>query len=586
MRTSTSTRSRLTRAGIATGAVSATLLFTTAVPAFAADVAVTPSPTTVGFGGGGQITVTGTNVFLNITAPGARFVAASGTCAGTYGSTSATNPAVAITKNSGDDNGGTITAPNLALGEYKICLYAGTASTSALAGHSNANVKIVAASAPAVPNAGPATAGTALTLTGTTPFVTGVSTVGATFALGNNCPATYTGTGNVAATVTKLAGATAVVTVTTPTLVAPNTYNVCVYNGTGSTSALIGATTYTALPSVTLSPPVGPTGGGNTITATSPVAFLAGITPGAEFTRDNCPAHYATSPATGVFNAATITKISSYKVAVLVPGGVALDTNTSEATAAYNLCLYSGNGNSDVLVAAPGTYTVAPILSISNVTPVSPAGGPAQGGSVVTINGGGFPTAPDALITASIGGAPLEHIQVAPNGNSLTGTTTAHAPGAASVSVTTAAGTKTTTTTPFTYSYGIQIAPKTAANTDTVFLDVNGVGFAGMTFGTVGHTTGTHVFLVNDRYDPTGTTNWTNAPVDECTSVLPISDTELICTLDLSKTSTTAGPLTATPVADGTYTVEIVPDATPGATLAAGSYSIISSGSTFTVAPY
>jgi len=158
--------------------------------------------------------------------------------------------------------------------------------------------------------------------------------------------------------------------------------------------------------------------------------------------------------------------------------------------------------------------------------------------------------------------------------------------------VTTAAGTKSAAS-PFVYSYGVTISPKTAPTNTTTYVDILGVGFSSLSFGTGNPTTGTpgsRVFLVKDVYngaaDSVDTAEWDFAPVQECTGIFPISDNEIICQLDLGGTLDTDGTALGTDVSNGTYQITVVKNSLPGATIVAGDVSIISSGSTFTVAPY
>ncbi|MGA5302434.1 IPT/TIG domain-containing protein [Nucisporomicrobium flavum] len=582
---STSTRSRLARAGIATGVIAAAVL-ATATPAFAADVAVVLSPTTGPTGGGNTVTFSGTGVFTGSATYSGRLTPSGGSCAAAPGtSNTTTNVAVAVTR-VGNDNDGSFIAPALPIGAYKLCLYnaATTSTTGTVIGHSSNTYTVALASPTLSPSAGPGGTATTITATGSpagNTFIGTATSVGATFSTGA-CPTTYTTTGaNIVATATK--GATAATaTITAPTgLTAPNNYNVCLYNGTAGTSTLIGTGTYSALPSVTLSPAVGPSAGTNTITVSSTNAFLSGVAqPKVTFTRDTCPATYPQSGT--IVSSATVNRITDNKVAILVPGGVVL--GTGETTATYNVCIYSGTGSTASLLAVPASYTIAPGLTVDAT--VTPAQGPAQGGSLVTITGAGFPTASDAVVSASIGGSPLTKVRVI-DGNTLTGYTTAHAPGTANVSVTTAAGTKTATGTPYTYTYGITVSPNTAPTNTQPYVDILGAGFSSLTFSAAGgQDTDTHVFLVNDRYLPAGTGTWTTPPVTECTDVVTISDTEIICQLDLTTSLTAAGANTGPAPGNGTYTIEVVTNSTPGATLAPNAASIISSGSTFTVAPY
>lgn len=584
-----STGGRLLRAGIASAAATVVVLAAAASPVYAV-VNFTVAPTSGGLGGGTTITASATGVLTGITTPGARVVASTATCATSYGTTSAANPVVTVSKT--DDNTASITAPVLNLGAYKFCLYAGTTGTSALAGSATNNFTVVAAAPTLAPAVGPTTSGITVTATGAAPYLTAATTVGATYSTAA-CPATYTPSGNnIVATAARTSPTVA--TITAPAgLTAPNVYNVCVYGGTISgTSALFGSASYTALPALSLSQNSGPTGGTNTITASSLVRVLAGITsPGVTMSRTACPGTYTT---TGGNIAATPTRISDYKLAFAIPSTVALATNGSgaltELSADYNVCLYTGTSGTDTLIAAPPTYTINPVLTLAASNTVSPSGGPAAGGSFVTITGSGFPypATSDTVISASLGGSPIDQLRVT-SSTTLTGYTTAHAPGAVTLSVTTASGTKTKGSA-FTYSYGIQIAPTTAIPSASVTLDILGAGFSSLVFNATGNTSDAHVFLVNDTYDSTADSttaaNWANPPVTECTSIVPITDEEILCTLDLSKTMTAAGSLTSSPVARGTYTVIVVSDGSVGATLTQPQKSIISSGSTFTVADY
>ncbi|MCA2215926.1 IPT/TIG domain-containing protein [Jidongwangia harbinensis] len=585
---------RLFRAGLATAAAVILVVAGVQTPAFATNTPFTITPSTGPLGGNTVIAVAGTNLLTGVTAPAARFIAnATGTttCPATLGTVSATNIAAsAATKNT--DNDGTVTTPNtLALGSYRVCLYTSSAAAAVLEGTST-TLYVVAAAAPVLsPSAGPVSGGNSITLTGPSgaPYLTTATTVGAAFTTASTCPATYTTTAPniVASTVTRTS--TSVATLTVPSGLALGTnYNICVYNGAvAGTSVLIGksATAYGTLTGLTLSPTVGPSGGTNTITATAATAVLSGVTsPAVTFTEGSCSATYT---GTGAYiPSTTVTKISNTKVVVLVPTGVVL--GGGENTEEYSVCVYAGNTGTDALIAAPGSYTIAPTLT---VTGVSPAGGPAQGGSLVTIAGGGFPypADEDTVISASIGGAPLENIEVL-SASAIRGTTTERAPGLASVSVTTAAGTKTLADA-FTFSYGISVEPNTAPTNTTPYVDILGVGFDGLTFGTGNpNTGGARVFLVNDSYSnlaDSGTpANYATPPVTECTGVLKIDDNEIICQLQLVSTLNPAGTVNTTDVVNGTYTIAVVSNSAVAATLTSSSVSIISSGSTFTVSPY
>jgi len=167
--------------------------------------------------------------------------------------------------------------------------------------------------------------------------------------------------------------------------------------------------------------------------------------------------------------------------------------------------------------------------------------------------------------------------------------------------VTTAAGTQTLASA-YTYSNGLGISPNTAAaatstSVNPVYVDVLGAGFSGYTFGS--SATQARVWLVNGRYDPgTATSNsgspattWPNGPTAECTGVIVISDTELICSMNLATgalTPTTTVANSGTPlVPDDTYTLTVVNmSGVAKASVTGYLQSDISSGATFTVAPY
>ena len=77
----------------------------------------------------------------------------------------------------------------------------------------------------------------------------------------------------------------------------------------------------------------------------------------------------------------------------------------------------------------------------------------------------------------------------------------------------------------------------------------------------------------------------------QCGSVLPISDGEIICTLNLADKLTYASSalklLTGTPVPSGSYQITVAnTDAANGLTSGSFNFSTVSSGATFTVSPF
>jgi hypothetical protein len=280
---------------------------------------------------------------------------------------------------------------------------------------------------------------------------------------------------------------------------------------------------------------------------------------------------------------------------------------SSEPTTPWNVCVYASTSTGAAMVTAPAVYTVAPVLTVTGGTvkfavgsgsPATTGSGPSQGGQTITFSFmTGIPTAPGALLTASLGGAPVTNI-VPIDSTSFTGVTSPHAAGAVALSVTTAAGTKTTTTTPYTYTYGITISPNTAATNTTPVLDIAGAGFSTITTWansatTTSSTANGYVLLTDNSYYTQTFTNLNvyaaaKPPISYCNSVLPISDIEIICTLNLaamidSVNGSSQPVITTNPVPAGTYTITVINE---GNDIDANEYSIISSGSTFTVAPF
>lgn len=358
---------------------------------------------------------------------------------------------------------------------------------------------------------------------------------------------------------------------------------------------------------LTLSSTAGPTVGGNTITAssTTAAAFLSGVTsPTVTFSIPACQQTYNTAAATAVTPAgtagnvvgqATIRKITNTKAAISVTTGApALPTNSATATSTrYNVCVY-GAASAGAALVGNATYTVAaaPVFPANNV---SPSSGPALGGTKIIVTAtSGLPTTANS-ITATLGGSPLT--QVTPiNATSFSAVTPAHAAGLVDLVVTTAAGSKAITGA-FTYANGIEIEPNTAPRTSTAqVVDVMGAGFNSYTFGSTATTA--RVWLVDGTYDPGATagtpaTAYVVGPIAECTGVTVISDNELICTLNLNAgrltptTAASAGAGALGIVPNGAYTLTVVSRGGVAQSDQTGyEQTDVSSGSTFTVAPY
>lgn len=374
-----------------------------------------------------------------------------------------------------------------------------------------------------------------------------------------------------------------------------------------ATAAVIAGTALpatAAAAALTLSASAGPAAGGNTITAssTTAAAFLTGVTaPVTTFSIPLCQTTYNTTASTAVaVSSATVgnilasgsgtKKVSNSKATILIP---ALTVVSGATSTKYNVCVYaSSTANSAIIGSATYTVAVAPVLGS-----ITPSSGSALGGSPITINATGLPTAAGS-ITATLGGLPLTSV-VPVSSTAFTAVAPAHAPGPVTLSVTTAAGTQNLSSA-YTYTNGISISPNTApAATSTaanpVYVDVLGAGFLGYNFGS--STGDSRVWLVDGVYDPGITsggspaTAYTRGPTAECASVVVISDTELICSMNLhtgALVHTTGVADAVTPeVPDGTYTLTVVSNGDMSARDDVDyTKSIISSGSTFTVSPF
>src|SRR5205823_1127924 len=139
-------------------------------------------------------------------------------------------------------------------------------------------------------------------------------------------------------------------------------------------------------------------------------------------TTDPTTAYCATSYATAVTPTTTVgivaapasNPLTATKAAVTVPSGLALATG--QTSASYNVCVYDGTGSGNALIA--GTFTPYVIAVAATISTVTPAAGPAQGGSAITVTGAHFPQS----LTATLAGQSLTNISVASNGLSFTAT--------------------------------------------------------------------------------------------------------------------------------------------------------------------
>ncbi|MEV0559906.1 IPT/TIG domain-containing protein [Dactylosporangium sp. NPDC050588] len=356
-------------------------------------------------------------------------------------------------------------------------------------------------------------------------------------------------------------------------------YYVCAYKG--SDDSLLNATatvTYTLNGNLVPSATSGPTGGGNTITATSIAPLFTAGSVYVEFQKNSgCTTTYANTSATVVAAPAANVKVLSTggtlskKLSITVPTGVV--NAGGFTTADWYICAYSGNTGSSPLLAGTGVvYTVGPVPTISTVTPIT---GPAEGGTTITVTGTNIPTGGVGM-TATLGGLPLTGIVVAGDNLSFTAIVPAHSAGGPfALSLTTTGGTVTKPSV-FTYTNGITVMPKNSPNTKTggTDLDITGVGFSALDFS--GNSSGgltpdnakSHVYLVRGVYNPAaGTTPTvkTNPQVAECLDVTVVDDTELICTLYTAGTGFAGANSTR---------------ALSGCTVASGSAAVVGSATT------
>lgn len=472
----------------------------------------------------------------------------------------------------------TIVVPALAAHTWYVCAYAGNSAgvSALLSGQATPGYTSQAAGTLTLSAARGTTSG-GLTLTATDAN----AQFGASTPIEYNtaaCPATYAtpSASVIAGTATSTVNAPTVLNITTPAL-ATGTYSICAYTGTtAGTSALISGTAANAFGAfnvLSLSTSSGPTGGGNSITVTtSGGTFIAGQT-AVEFTSPSsapCAATYATANGTSVSAVTVLRVLLSNKLALTVPGTVTTGNGPD-----YNVCAYTGNsvGVSTLIATTSAPYVVA---SAPTITSVSPAAGSTQGNTTITITG----TNLSNIQSVSIGGVALTGItSISPT--AFTAVTPAHSAGGPfGITVVTLGGPYTMSGA-FTYANGIVVAPNRGANSASVDVDIQGVGFASLPFNPNGTDTagGTpdnataHVYLVNGVYDPAQTNAGykANGETLECVNVLVISDTELVCTLYLAGDQPTR-PAYASPGAVAT------------ASMVAGSNIVTDSGSGFTLA--
>lgn len=410
----------------------------------------------------------------------------------------------------------------------------------------------------------------------------------------------------------------------------------------GFTSLLLAGTVIPAFAAVpgTLSVSSGPSGGGNTITLTATNAFST-ASPVVEFqavtaSSTACSTSYKTpanvtagtatpftstagavaTPAAGTTGGPT--RLTTSKIVIPVPSGTtqpAVALVGSQTSSKFYVCVYDGTSTSTSTLLASATYSIAaqPTLALQSATPpgVSPTSGPALSGNTITLTGTGFIS---GATTVTIGGAAATQVTVNASGTIVTASAPSHAPASNQiVAVTTTGGTASWTG--YTFSNAVNVVPNTSPNTANPTLDITGAGFSTLTWATdldttgiagpaLAHSTGARIVLTDNTwatangavYGSTGGSLFKGTtaglyPVAQCGGILPISDGEVICVLDLKDpityTATPTYALLAGAVPNGTYQLTVVnSDAATELLTASNNYSITASGSTFTVSPF
>ena len=425
---------------------------------------------------------------------------------------------------------------------HNLCIYADD-STTASVGFLQSSSMLAVGPAPTLSTpAGASGGGNPLTVTTATNAAafTGVTTLGAFFVAGN-CPATYgTPTANlVAADANRLSNTSATLTVPagvvqTANTTVPTAYNICFYNGNVAASTLVSTAAYTA-GVATLNPVSGPTGGGNGVTVNTTTNLFAGLdSVGVVFTSAaSCPTNFTTTANASVTvpvsptNPDNVRKLADNRIAVTVPTAVT-------AVGEYKICMYDSITAGAGAVVASAIYTVAAPITLNAITP---AAGPATGGTAITVAGSGFPGPNDpGTISATLGGVSLLNIQKL-SGNAFTAVTPRHsADNNATLVVVTAAGTRVLQNA-FAFQNSLSVRPNTAPNTlPAVNVEVTGSGFLSYSFGGSALNR-PRVFLVDGVYNPAAVAGGgrANGPVADCTGVLVVSDETLICTLRLDR---------------------------------------------------
>jgi phosphatidylserine/phosphatidylglycerophosphate/cardiolipin synthase-like enzyme len=204
-------------------------------------------------------------------------------------------------------------------------------------------------------------------------------------------------------------------------------------------------------PTITsVSPNTGATGGGTSVTITG-TGFTTGATVG-----------FGGAPATNI-NVTSGTSITA--------------TTPAHAAGMVNVVVTNSDNQSSTLT--NGYQYLVTTSNPPSVTSVSPNSGTTSGGTVVTVNGGGFAQG----ATVSFGGTAATSVNVA-SGTSITATTPAHAAGAVNVVVTNPDSQSGTLTAGYTYTAPTpaptitSVSPNTGTTGGGTSVTITGTGFA------------------------------------------------------------------------------------------------------------
>jgi hypothetical protein len=265
---------------------------------------------------------------------------------------------------------------------------------------------------------------------------------------------------------------------------------------------------------------------------------------------------------TSVVNATK--SIFTAKLTVTTP---ALDLGTSNAAKAYKLCVYDTDGSGALFGSV--TFTVYPRPT---VTSISPSAGSSLGGGTVTVVGTGF----TAKTTAKVGGTALTGVKIV-SASKLTGVLPAHAAQEnVNVAATSEGGTNVANTL-FDYKNAITVAPSFAKSGSGDSIEITGVGFDALDFGSSGHAT---VGFVVGAYDAGSGGTKVNDFVDECENIAVVDDSTITC--DVPSSGLTAGAYTVTVLDESRATDDTGPPVVEAPTF----QTVVSSGATLTVATF